>query len=237
MEKNTTGKYAKYALGEIILVVIGILIAIQINNWNEDKAAQIRIDSRLISLAQDIDSDIAEMDEILEAAQVRLTIVKSILEESNRLGSFGVLQEPSFEPTTPDYENPNSKLSFLRTIDGKGPTYNELLNSGEFYLIRNEQLADKIQAYYFNVAQTKDRENANNKASNVRINMSKNRLGLGTHSQEGTLDVLIELAISDNQFGAELEHRYIMDISQYNNTSELKIQAQELIEAIESINN
>lgn len=35
MEKNKTGKYLKYAIGEILLVVIGILIALQINNWNE----------------------------------------------------------------------------------------------------------------------------------------------------------------------------------------------------------
>ena len=35
MENNNTGKYLKYAIGEIILVVIGILIALQINNWNE----------------------------------------------------------------------------------------------------------------------------------------------------------------------------------------------------------
>jgi len=35
MEKNKTGKYFKYAIGEIILVVIGILIALSINNWNE----------------------------------------------------------------------------------------------------------------------------------------------------------------------------------------------------------
>jgi len=35
MEKNKTGKYFKYAIGEIILVVVGILIALQINTWNE----------------------------------------------------------------------------------------------------------------------------------------------------------------------------------------------------------
>ena len=33
--ENKTGRYFKYAIGEIILVVIGILIALQINNWNE----------------------------------------------------------------------------------------------------------------------------------------------------------------------------------------------------------
>ena len=39
MNQNKTTKYFKYAIGEIILVVIGILIALQINNWNEDKKA------------------------------------------------------------------------------------------------------------------------------------------------------------------------------------------------------
>ena len=37
MEKDKTGRYLKYAVGEIALVVIGILIALQINNWNEDR--------------------------------------------------------------------------------------------------------------------------------------------------------------------------------------------------------
>ena len=37
MEKNKTGKYLKYAVGEIVLVVIGILIALSINNWNNNK--------------------------------------------------------------------------------------------------------------------------------------------------------------------------------------------------------
>ena len=35
--RSRTGKYLFYAIGEIILVVIGILIALQINNWNEEK--------------------------------------------------------------------------------------------------------------------------------------------------------------------------------------------------------
>jgi hypothetical protein len=35
MNQNKTTKYLKYAIGEIVLVVIGILIALQINNWNE----------------------------------------------------------------------------------------------------------------------------------------------------------------------------------------------------------
>jgi len=40
--ENKTGKYLKYAIGEIILVVIGILIALSINNWNEGRKNSIK---------------------------------------------------------------------------------------------------------------------------------------------------------------------------------------------------
>ncbi len=41
MEKNKSGKYLKYAIGEIILVMIGILLALQVNNWNEKRKAKV----------------------------------------------------------------------------------------------------------------------------------------------------------------------------------------------------
>ena len=37
IKENKTTNYIKYAIGEIVIVVIGILIALQINNWNENK--------------------------------------------------------------------------------------------------------------------------------------------------------------------------------------------------------
>ena len=41
ISENKMGKYLKYAIGEIILVVIGILIALQINNWNQNRLKEI----------------------------------------------------------------------------------------------------------------------------------------------------------------------------------------------------
>jgi len=41
MEKNKTGKYLKYAFGEIVLVMIGILLALQINSWNQKRLDRI----------------------------------------------------------------------------------------------------------------------------------------------------------------------------------------------------
>ena len=47
--ENKTGKYFKYAIGEIVLVVIGILIALQINNWNEQRKEK-SLEKELINL-------------------------------------------------------------------------------------------------------------------------------------------------------------------------------------------
>ena len=56
--KNKTGKYLKYAFGEIVLVVIGILIALSINNWNEERKENKQERFILQKLLIDINSDI-----------------------------------------------------------------------------------------------------------------------------------------------------------------------------------
>lgn len=58
MEKNKTGRYFKYAIGEIFLVVIGILIALQINNWNENRKARAFEKSMLTELLATLNNDI-----------------------------------------------------------------------------------------------------------------------------------------------------------------------------------
>ena len=54
MEKNKTGKYLKYAIGEIVLVVIGILIALQINNWNTNNSEIKKIKNYYTKIADEI---------------------------------------------------------------------------------------------------------------------------------------------------------------------------------------
>ena len=62
MGKNKTGKYFKYAIGEIILVVIGILIALQINNWNENR----KLLKLEINLLIDVKSNLEANKKMLE---------------------------------------------------------------------------------------------------------------------------------------------------------------------------
>jgi len=51
-------KYLKYAIGEIILVVVGILIALQFNNWNEEKKQKEKEIINLIALKNDLENDL-----------------------------------------------------------------------------------------------------------------------------------------------------------------------------------
>jgi len=57
LSEGKTGKYLKYAIGEIVLVVIGILIALQINNWNEDRKNQKLISAYKKSLIENLAQD------------------------------------------------------------------------------------------------------------------------------------------------------------------------------------
>ena len=56
--ENKTGKYLKYAIGEIVLVVIGILIALSINNWNELQKTQQQEQELYVKLLENLDSEL-----------------------------------------------------------------------------------------------------------------------------------------------------------------------------------
>lgn len=57
LANHKIGQYLKYAAGEIILVVLGILIALQINNWNENRKEKAAIKTHLLNLVEDLKSD------------------------------------------------------------------------------------------------------------------------------------------------------------------------------------
>jgi len=133
MEQNKTSKYLKYAIGEIILVVIGILIALSINNWNEDKKEQQEEYLALKSLHSEfiesrelfnqgqrhhemIFDGMQYLLEILDANRVNETLVDSIYWRLDR----SAWSSGTFEPS--------------RGI------VNSLINSGKQNIIRNDSL-------------------------------------------------------------------------------------------------
>ena len=61
MEKNKTGKYLKYAIGEIALVMIGILLALQVTNWNEQRKLDVVKQKTFKNLKIEIDKSLANL--------------------------------------------------------------------------------------------------------------------------------------------------------------------------------
>ncbi|MBT8298078.1 MAG: hypothetical protein KJO52_07070 [Maribacter sp.] len=65
-DDNQFFKYSRYAIGEIVLVVIGILLALQINNWNEDYKESQAIKNVLYEIREDLIQDKAELERNIE---------------------------------------------------------------------------------------------------------------------------------------------------------------------------
>ena len=63
--EGATRKYLLYAIGEITLVVIGILIALQINNWNEWRSDRITESEVLLELTKNMEMNIAKLEGLL----------------------------------------------------------------------------------------------------------------------------------------------------------------------------
>ena len=80
IKENRVSKYLLYAIGEIVLVVIGILIALQINNWNEERALQGKVDSIYSIVKDDLRSDIERIDEVIAQMSPDDSILVRIME-------------------------------------------------------------------------------------------------------------------------------------------------------------
>lgn len=73
-------QYLKYAIGEIVLVVIGILIALSINNWNEQRKLSDKVDSIYSIVKSDLKLDIQSIDNVLAIMFPQDSILKRIIE-------------------------------------------------------------------------------------------------------------------------------------------------------------
>ncbi|MCO4823047.1 MAG: hypothetical protein KC469_13335 [Flavobacteriaceae bacterium] len=139
MEKNKTGKYFKYAIGEIILIVIGILIALSINNWNEGR----KKDFERIQLIQNLISDFKVTNTRIEESlslskKTNLNISKYLkLSDSDFINlpidslfkfSYSIFQELKFEPLLSSYE--------------------KSISTGNIGLIKNEKFHQLIPEFF-----------------------------------------------------------------------------------------
>tara|TARA_R110002073_G_scaffold335701_1_gene528533 strand:+ start:5692 stop:6390 length:699 start_codon:yes stop_codon:yes gene_type:complete len=81
MNQNKTSKYLKYAIGEIILVVIGILIALSINNWNEQQKEKKQVRNIYARVVKDFENSTTEIDSILIEMNAQIPLIRRVIRE------------------------------------------------------------------------------------------------------------------------------------------------------------
>lgn len=132
--KGQVKNYLIYAIGEILLVVFGILIALQINNWNIDRKDKLEE----YQILQAIQSNLEEDAENLQKAKARYELTSKYIERF-------------FQPRP----IPEDSLAYVSTrMAGHAPFIRNMtafslsINSGKLDLIRNKQLVQEIQRMY-----------------------------------------------------------------------------------------
>jgi len=137
--ENKTGKYFKYAIGEIILVVIGILIALQINNWNENRKNEEQGIVQKKALKIELEND-------LEILLSDLAYVKKELEINNsyaeRLSSKTSNLDTLVKIVRYEYAGEYNSLKALNKT-----TFNSLESTSKLDIL-GEDLAKNVQNYY-----------------------------------------------------------------------------------------
>ena len=134
-DENQILKYSRYAIGEIVLVVIGILIALQINNWNEGQKSRKKELTYLENIRADLLMNIDELNTFIDS-------------RNSCIASCGVLLDFYNENKELDLQDFNSNalnvMIWFPFIQHDN-TYRELLNSGNLAMISNKDIKTGLQ--------------------------------------------------------------------------------------------
>ena len=159
MTDEKTGRYLKYAFGETLLVVVGILIALQVNNWNEGRKERIIEQEFLKGLQKEMSSNRDQLLQVIDA------------HEKNVRASFQLLQMFDLRAEVlPEVQMDSlfTDVMLTWTYDPRLGKLNSIIMSGDLDLIRNEELkyylsvfadesvdASELSARYLNLKYTR----------------------------------------------------------------------------------
>jgi hypothetical protein len=156
--ENKTSKYFKYATGEIVLVVIGILIALQINTWNENRINNKKLKSYLSEIVKDFKNDTLNIHQEINMAKTRIESRKSFL----ALKDYNTLTIDSLE---------KSLETFYSKIPFSNSTFEKIESSGITNFGAYESLIEKFKIYYnFIIPDIMSFEGTHNRAVDIEDN-------------------------------------------------------------------
>lgn len=143
--------YVLYTLGEILLVVIGILIALQINSWNEQAKDRAAEKIYLNSIKDDLVTDTTNLNLVLDQVALNLDAMLTLINLINH-SSNGPLD------TVKIYHSIRI-AGFLMQFEPNAATFDDLKSTGNSRIIRNLDLKKKIGQYYTHIESKKSFRN------------------------------------------------------------------------------
>ncbi len=153
LAEGKTTNYLKYAIGEIVLVVIGILIALQINNWNENRKFNSLKKVYIGRLIDDLKQDTTQITLLIAKCNKKQLIIETVIDDlDNGSNSDSLI---------------NSIKEYLRfgwNMDDFTPssnTYSDLSQTGNMNVFRNTELTDQIKQYYIAIEDANKGQNIN----------------------------------------------------------------------------
>ncbi|MBE9488920.1 MAG: hypothetical protein IMY67_01380 [Bacteroidetes bacterium] len=169
--KNQTGKYLKYAIGEILLVVIGILIALQLNNLNEKRKNRILEAVYYCKLLEDLNQDVLEIKKQIDINELRI-------KSSNKF--ISLIQQPHFSQSEVVQAMLGSISKTTFTFQSSMAAFEDLKSSGNLGLLKDLIIKNKLIAYYTNLEGLIDVIDANSDSSiNAFFNYEKDFSEIG----------------------------------------------------------
>ena len=138
-EKNKPMMYTRYAIGEIVLVVIGILIALQINNWNEERKEDKIELSYLKEMLEDYETNLRSSKIVINKFETMLPILTELIEQS-------LLDKPTI--SVDSLNKAFVQISDMPTYSSTDRVYNNLIGSGDLRLINNKALKTELSVYF-----------------------------------------------------------------------------------------
>jgi hypothetical protein len=118
LNDGKTTKYFKYAIGEIILVVIGILIALQINTWNESRKKKKQLDTIYTTIEQNLKTDLKAIKVPIEFYERLDSTLTSILTTSYPKSFLDSINENNYLACIPCKSNINMYENFVNQDNG-----------------------------------------------------------------------------------------------------------------------
>jgi len=135
LTENKFSKYLLYAVGEIILVVIGILIALAINNWKENQKLLIQEITYLNNLRDDLETQINMLDVYIDYENIIIDHSNDIVKHYELNGGFN-----DMDSIFPKLNDLTTRWTFTNT----NTTLLQLLNSNQINIIQNTYLKEEL---------------------------------------------------------------------------------------------